>query len=148
MAGVVWKATEVEKEIENDMINRLRQAAVLVRDAAKQNVSVSSDPHKFRDKTYRPGSLKKSIKYKINRKKLTARVGTDIIYGIFQEIGPVMKTRQVARKKSIYTAKNRWRHKPYLRPALHTEQSRLQDILGVTTNAVSHKEIKPSSVLL
>ncbi len=134
---LIWHATELEKEIRAETVKRLKQAAIMVRDAAARKTPVSDKPHTFRGKVYQPGSLKKSWRYRVYSKDLKARVGTDVIYGIFQELGPVM-------------GKKRWKHTPSLRPALHETESQLKDLLGVTSgvSGSSIKELRPTDILL
>lgn len=137
MSKLIWRDTELEKEIRAETAQRLRQAAILVRDSARKRVRESKEPHVFRGETYQPGSLKKSISYRVNSRELKARIGTSLVYGIFQELGPV-------------TSKKRWGFTPYLRPAFHENESQIKDILGVNAgvSASNIKDLKPSDILL
>src|SRR3972149_3374242 len=184
-ATLVWNQTELEKEVQAEMKARLRQAASVVRDAARNNVLQSDKEHEYRGKIYPPGSLKKSISYKVGywkraatvsgepnidyKDNLIARIGTSLLYGVFQEIGPVKETklyrkREVSKIRSgtkkgrrwVYQSKstiNRWRFKPWLRPAFHQTESEVKRILGVGGNILlktkgTGEKFKPSDVLL
>lgn len=138
MASVLkWYEVELEREIRAETAKRLRQAAILVRDSARKKVRKSKEPHTFRGEVYQPGSLRKSISYRVNSRELKARIGTSLVYGIFQELGPV-------------TSKKRWGFTPYLRPAFHENESQIKDILGVNAgvSASNIKDLKPSDILL
>lgn len=138
MASVLkWYEVEFEREIRAEMAQRLRQAAILVRDSARKKVRKSKEPHTFRGEVYQPGSLRKSISYRVNSRELKARIGTSLVYGIFQELGPV-------------TSKKRWEYTPYLRPAYHESESQIKDILGVGAGVSGSniKDFKPSDILL
>lgn len=138
MASVLkWYEVELEREIRAETAKRLRQAAILVRDSARKKVRKSKEPHTFRGEVYQPGSLEKSISYRVNSRELKARIGTSLVYGIFQELGPV-------------TAKKRWGFTPYLRPAFHENESQIKDILGIGAgvSASNIRDLKPSDILL
>ena len=135
-----WRSTELEKEVMELEKSLLRQAAIVIRDAARSKVAVSDKPHKFRGKEYAPGSLKKSISYKMitegtHKDELKARVGTGLVYGIFQELGAVK-------------ANKTWKFKPFLRPALHEKESEIKGILGVSGNIIGKSNLKPSGILI
>lgn len=136
-----WRSTELEKEVRELEKSLLKKAAIVIRDSARIKVAVSDKSHKFRGKEYPPGSLKKSITYKIitegtHKDELKARVGTGLVYGIFQELGAVK-------------AGKTWKFKPFLRPALHEKESEIKGILGVTGNIAGRSNIlKPSGILL
>lgn len=138
-----WYQTEVEREIENEVISRLRKAAAIVRDKAKSLVRVGTVSHY--EKRYPvygevlpPGTLKKSITFRVSRRLLAAKIGTDYLHGIFQELGTVSKT------------KRKWAFTPFLRPAAHQTESQVKEILGVTggianTGAMKYK---PNDILM
>lgn len=134
---LVWRETEIEKEVRAEVTERLRQAAIVVRDAAKRKVAVSDKSHTYRGRVFPPGSLKKSLSYKVNSKNLTARIGTSLVYSIFQELGPVGSER-------------RWKYTPFLRPAFLETESQVKALLGVTSGVLASniKKLKPSDILL
>ena len=160
-AKLVWHQTEVEKELYKELQARMHEAGKVVRDAAKAKVRISDDPHVFRGKTYAAGTLKKSISYRVFNKKeaftasgefnidfkdtLILRIGTGVIYGVFQELGPKSDVRTVRTahkfgKRNVETGKivpvwksaraNRWKFNPFLRPAWLEKQWEVMAILG------------------
>lgn len=69
-----WYLTEAEKEYRDDMGARLRKAAILVRNSARSKAPVGDKPHKENrypvyGKILEPGTLKKSITYRVDKKK-------------------------------------------------------------------------------
>lgn len=141
---LVWNQTELEKEVQSEMKSRLKEAAIIIRDSARSKAPVSAEAHIFRGKTYQPGSLKKSIGYKIiteggiYKDQIKARVGTSLVYGIFQELGAV-------------TGKREWKHKPFLQPAFHEKEAEIKETLGVGKNILgrtSGTSLKPADILL
>lgn len=139
-AALRWYDTELEREIRGETVKRLREAATIIRDAAKQKVSVGDKPHFEKrypvyGKMLDPGTLKKSISYKINSKDLTARIGTDYIYGIFQELGAV-------------SGKRKWKYRKFLRPTFHEKESEIKEILGVGAGLAGGRGLKPTDILL
>lgn len=185
MSKLIWNQVELEKEIQEEAKRRLTQAAIVVRDSARGKVSVSKGdkPHWFRGKEYKPGSLRKSISYRVGYWKrpftvagelnvdykdvLIARIGTPLIYGIFQELGPkkgtkLYKKREVAKirtkqkkgRRYVYQSKstvNRWKFQPFLRPAFHETEAQVKNILGVTGNVfvgAGKTELIPQSIIL
>lgn len=182
---LVWNQTGLEKEVQAEMKSRLKEAAEVVRNAARNNVLQSDKAHEYRGRIYPPGSLKKSISYRVGywkrpttvsgeqnidyKDNLIARIGTSLLYGVFQEIGPVKETklyrnREVSKIRSsskkgrrwVYQSKstvNRWKFKPWLRPAFHQTESEVKRILGVGGNILlktkgTGDKFKPSDVLL
>ena len=152
-----WNHTELEKEVIKESRQRLSDSAKLIRDAARSKVRVSSDAHVFRGKVYIPGSLKKSIRYKlINtgegfKDEFKARIGVDTVYGVFQELGPVNSTRTIklrnlpkvekagarTRNRMVYQSReqrNTWKFTPFLRPSFHEKEGDIKNIMGVGTN--------------
>ena len=139
---LVWNQVELEKTVQAEMKARLKEAAIIIRDSARSKAPVSDKPHIFRGKTYASGSLKKSIGYKIiteggiYKDEMKARIGTSLIYGIFQELGPV-------------TGKRNWKHKPFLQPAFHEKEAEIKETLGVGKNILGRtKGLKPADILL
>ncbi len=141
---LIWNSSELEKEVQDEMKARLKEAAIIIRDSARSKAPVSDKPHVFRGKTYAPGSLKKSIGYKIiteggiYKDQIKARIGTSLVYGIFQELGAV-------------TGKREWKHKPFLQPAFHEKEAEIKETLGVGKNILgrtSGTSLKPADMLL
>ena len=141
---LVWNQTELEKEVQSEMKSRLKEAAIIIRDSARSKAPVSAEAHIFRGKTYQPGSLKKSIGYKIiteggiYKDQIKARIGTSLIYGIFQELGPV-------------TGERKWKHEPFLQPAFHEKEAEIKETLGVGKNILGRTKgtsLKPADILL
>ena len=139
---LVWHQTELEQLVRSTMKENLKQAAIIIRDSARSKAPISDKPHIFRGKTYEPGSLKKSIGYRIfteggiYKDEMKARIGTSLIYGIFQELGPV-------------TGEKEWKYKPFLQPAFHEKESEIKETLGVGKNILGRtKGLKPADILL
>lgn len=141
---LVWNQVELEREIQAEMKARLKEAAIIIRDSARSKAPVSDKAHVFRGKTYQPGSLKKSIGYRviteggIYKDQIKARIGTSIVYGIFQELGAV-------------TGKREWKHKPFLQPAFHEKETEIKETLGVGKNILGRTKgtsLKPADILL
>ncbi len=138
---LVWHQTELEQLVRSTMKENLKQAAIIIRDSARSKAPVSDKAHVFRGKTYAPGSLKKSIGYKvitegIYKDEMKARIGTSLIYGIFQELGPVTGDKQ-------------WKHKAFLQPAFHEKEAEIKETLGVGKNILGRtKGLKPADILL
>ena len=141
---LIWNSSELEKEVQAEMKSRLKEAAIIIRDSARSKAPVSAEAHVFRGKTYQPGSLKKSISYKviteggIYKDQIKARIGTSLVYGIFQELGAV-------------TGKKEWKHKPFLQPAFHEKEAEIKETLGVGKNILGRTKgtaPKPADILL
>lgn len=140
---LIWNTNAFEKELQAEMKARLKEAAIIIRDSARSKAPVSEKAHVFRGKTYEPGSLKKSIGYKVitegvYKDQIKARIGTSLVYGIFQELGAV-------------TGKKEWKHKPFLRPAFHEKESEIKETLGVGKNILGRTKgtsLKPADILI
>jgi len=134
MASVFqWYTKRLDKEVKDETVLRLRMAAQLVQRAAKAKVRVDT------------GGLKKSIRYRINKKRLVARVGTNKVYGIFQELGPVVGGTSYQRSERRKAANKQWTFTPYLRPAFHENESAIKAILGVTGDVLVGTKMKLSA---
>jgi hypothetical protein len=139
MASIfTWYTKRLDKEIKDETVLRLRTAARLVQKAAKAKVRVDT------------GGLKKSIRYRINKKHLVARVGTNKVYGIFQELGPVVGGTSYQRSERRKAANKQWAFTPYLRPAFHENEAAIKAILGVTEDVLVGTKMKltPSEMLI
>lgn len=151
-----WYLTEVEKEYQNEMAARLRTAAILVRNSARSKAPVGSKLHKESrypayGKVLEPGTLKKSITYRVNKKELKARIGTNYVYGLFQELGPVAGNASYIRSQKRINMNRAWKFKPYLRPAFHEKEREIKSILGITGDILvggDKMRLKPSDFLL
>lgn len=143
MSKLIWRQVELEKEVQAEMKSRLKEAAIIIRDSARSKAPVSEKAHVFRGKTYAPGSLKKSIGYKVitegvYKDEIKARIGTSLVYGIFQELGPV-------------TGNRKWKHKAFLQPAFHEKESEIKETLGVGKNILGRTKgtsLKPADILI
>lgn len=151
---LTWNHTELEKDTIKETLGRLTKALKLLRDTAKSKVAVSDDPHKFRGKVYAPGTLKKSIGFRIKavnsfRDEFEGRVGVGVVYGIFQELGPVTGKVNYHRSQKRILANRKWKFKPFLRPSFHEKEDELKKILGVNQNIFASTGLnKAASVLL
>lgn len=151
-----WYLTEAEKEYRDDMGARLRKAAILVRNSARSKAPVGDKPHKENrypvyGKILKPGTLKKSITYRVDKKKLKARIGTSYVYGIFQELGPVTGKTDYYRSPKRIALNRKWRFKPFLRPAFHEKEREIKSILGIFGDILvggDKMRLKPSDILL
>jgi HK97 gp10 family phage protein len=94
-ANVKWYAAEVEKHVMGTAAERVEKAAILLKNAVKEELSTAysgkasaegEPPHK------RTGRLRASINHEVDKAKATARVGTNLKYGKFLELG----TRKMA----------------------------------------------------
>ena len=126
-----WNHTELEKEVIKESRGRLTKALKLLRDTAKSKVAISDDPHIFRGKVYAPGSLKNSIGFRVKagnsfKDEFKGRVGAGVVYGIFQELGPVTGKANYARSQKRISANRKWKFKPFLRPAFHEKEDELK----------------------
>lgn len=151
-----WYLTEAEKEYRDDMGARLRKAGILVRNSARSKAPVGDKPHKENrypvyGKILEPGTLKKSITYRVDKKKLKARIGTNYVYGLFQELGPVAGNASYIRSQKRINMNRAWRFKPFLRPAFHEKEREVKSILGITGDILvggDKMRLKPSDILL
>lgn len=153
---LIWNSSELEKEVQAEMKPRLKEAAIIIRDSARSKVSVSAEPHVFRGETYQPGSLEKSIGYKVitegvYKDEIKARIGTSLVYGIFQELGPVTGKTSYYRSSKRIEAHREWKFKPWLRPAFHEKEAEIKETLGVGRNILGRTKgtsLKPADILL
>lgn len=123
----------VKKALKDDTIKRLRVAAEVVRGNVVKLLSVSGHTKtKIREKEFpfryrvvyiaskpnepphlQTGTLRKSIYYRVDESKLTARVGTNLRYGFFLEIGTT-----------------KMNPRPFLRPGLWKSMERIKRIFS------------------
>lgn len=95
-----WNGKQHKKRMENAIIIALRQCALLVEAEAKRICPVDT------------GRLRASITYEIDENGLIARVGTNVEYAIYVEMGTWKMVAQ-----------------PYLRPALEKLRPKIMAIL-------------------
>jgi len=102
MNNVKWYGKAVEKEVHGITVAKLTQAALLVERDAKKTVRVDT------------GRLRASITHEIDPKDLKARVGTNVKYGVWVEVGS-----------------EKWPGgAPYWRPALAANQGNIKRLFG------------------
>lgn len=96
-----WKGDELKKLVKFDAAQRIEVAAILLKNAIKEDLSEpfppASDegepPHK------RTGRLRASMSHEVDKEALTARVGSNVLYAKFLELGTVkMAARPFLRK--------------------------------------------------
>ncbi len=127
-----WHGAEAQRRIEKELADRLTKAAIHVKNKAKINISQSqptmlihprtggsrrigldpSQPGEFPKKV--SGFLRNRVNHEVDRRRLIARVGTNVPYGKWLEIG----TR-------------RMRSRPWLRRTLMMEASFIRRQFGV-----------------
>jgi len=99
-----WKGDEFKKLVKLDAGQRLEVAVILLKNEVKQDLSIpyppASSPDDFPHK--RTGRLRASIAHEVDRENLEARVGTNLAYGKFLEIG----TRFMAARSFLRRAFN------------------------------------------
>ena len=129
MTRVVWRGKKVFGRTKAETVIRMGQAVLFVQGQTKQllnrsqplrtlssGIRVGLDPSKPGEPPKRvEGSLLRSIttQVEVTTKKIIGRVGTNISYARFLELGT-----------------SRIRQRPYLRPALSKSQPALKKILG------------------
>ena len=92
-AKVTWHGDSFLKNLERNILVRLRRAGVFLERDIKRSLSTSSRP--IPDNRSKPGGtphadtggLRKSIFWDINKRKLLVIVGTPLKYGLWLEIG-------------------------------------------------------------
>lgn len=102
MAKVVWYGDKLTKQVSLKCFQAMRKICLLIEADAKRYCPVDT------------GRLRDSITHEIEKGKdrVTGRVGTNVVYGVFQEYG----TRYQSGK-------------PYLRPALEKNKSKIKQLL-------------------
>jgi HK97 gp10 family phage protein len=88
-ADFKWYGNEAKKLIRGTMVQRLEKAAILVKNATKEEISEPSPPtsepgeapHKH------TGRLRASISHQVDKDALKAYVGTNVKYGKWLELG-------------------------------------------------------------
>jgi HK97 gp10 family phage protein len=125
-----WNGDQYLKELEEKLARNVERAAIHLVNEIKENLNISGDPFKASSgasgvhyKNENPsqpgemphkmlGDLQRSITYEIEADKLSAKVGTNIDYGAWLELG----TSKMAAR-------------PYLRPTLAQEQDTIKNII-------------------
>lgn len=112
---IVWKPEQLEQVVKANAAQRLQVAAIHLTNVIKQDLSAPSppvsapgtSPHK------ELGRLRASINNAVDKDKLVARVGTNVTYGKFLELG----TRHMEAR-------------PFLRKNLNEQMPTLKKIIG------------------
>ena len=110
--ALMWHGDEAIRRVNGTMVQRLQGAAMYVRGEARKNISVGqptrlthpvaggsrrvglepSAPGEYPKKV--TGQLRQSVSWEVDEKRLTARVGTNLDYGMWLELGTrLMKAR-------------------------------------------------------
>ena len=113
-----WHGEEFKRQIADEMAKNMEAAAIHLKGEIKQSLAVgnidSSSPSEAGDPPRRvTGRLSGSIAHEVDRVRLIARVGTNVLYGKFLELG----TRKMAAR-------------PFIRPGLEKARHRIGRILA------------------
>lgn len=114
---IKWNGAEFTSQLAKSNAQRLTRACIYLANKVKENISEPSNhgdtpsapgepPHKD------TGRLRSSISYEVDAQEMKGRVGTNVTYGKFLELG----TESLAAR-------------PFLRSTLAEETSAIQDIL-------------------
>jgi len=143
VSNVKWNGDDFKRQAQAEMVRRLERASIVVERHAKRLISVSGTgvqtktgvirkvkggpggkgktvygafpsapgepPHK------QTGHLRRSVTHEVNNTKLFARIGTNVTYGRFLELG----TKRMAPR-------------PWLRRSLSETSAKVKQILGGT----------------
>jgi HK97 gp10 family phage protein len=111
-----WRGEELKRYIRNNAAERLESAAIFLKSRVKEELSIPSGkgnrsnagepPHK------ETGRLRASISHEVDKSEIKARVGTNVTYGKFLELG----TRFMAAR-------------PFLTATLHKYAEQLRQII-------------------
>ena len=100
-----WKGPEALKKIQNESVQRLEGACMFIRGKARQNISRAQPSRLYHTKagmSYRvglspsepgeypkklSGRLRLSVTYEVNDVTMEARVGTNVPWGLWLEMG-------------------------------------------------------------
>ena len=105
-----WRGEEFKKSLHQKKVERLERAAITLQVAVKEAISEPSNkgaspsdpgqpPHKD------TGRLRGSISHEVDGEILVARIGTNVVYGKFLELG----TRKMAARSFLQATLNRIR---------------------------------------
>lgn len=112
--SMTWRGDDFVKYIRKNCGERLEAAAIYLKTKVKENISEPSPPPSpegtFPHKD--TGRLRASISHEVDKSAQVARVGTNVIYGKFLELG---SSKMAAR--------------PFLRSTLNIEGKAIADIL-------------------
>lgn len=102
-AKVKWHGDKLIKEVGLKCFQNIEKACLLVEGDAKRMVAVDT------------GRLRASITHEVEKKgdEVMGRVGTNVVYGVFQEYG--------SSKMAAH---------PFLRPALESNKGKIKRLLG------------------
>ena len=87
-----WKGDELKKLVKLEYSKRLEAAAILLKNDIKESISEPSNHGRTPSEPGEPphkesGRLRASISHEMNEDKSVARVGTNVLYGKFLELG-------------------------------------------------------------
>lgn len=109
--SVIFKShlKEVEKNLSDDLFNKMQRAGIIVRDQAKDNVNKTGNEHP----QVQTGQLINSINTQTSKEgnEIITEVGTNVLHGRYLEL-------------SART------HYPWLMPAVELKKSELKSMLG------------------
>ncbi len=116
MAGVSvkWHGEKLKAETEAEFIRRLHVASITLKNEIKEQISAPSPPpsaggeYPHKD----TGRLRASISNEVDNAAKTARVGTNVLYGKFLELG----TKKMAAR-------------PFLRPTFDKLKAQIMEIM-------------------
>jgi HK97 gp10 family phage protein len=96
-----WRGEDLKKLVKFTAAQRMEVAAILLKNAIKEDLSEpfppASEPGEPAHK--RTGRYRASISHEVDKEALTARVGSNLLYAKFLELGTVnMAARPVLRK--------------------------------------------------
>ena len=113
-----WHGEEFERQVRKALADNLVAAAIHLKGEIKQSLSVGNLTGKYPSEPGEPprkvgGLLGEKIAHEVDRVRLIARVGTNLLYGKFLELG----TRKMAAR-------------PFIRPGLEKARHRIGRILA------------------
>ncbi len=112
--GLNWYGPEVKAKLDSQLVKNLHRAAITYKNEVKRVLSESPPASAPGEPPHRDtGRLRASISHEVDESAKTARVGTNVKYGKFLELG----TSKMAAR-------------PYLRPTWDRLQEQLKKILA------------------
>ncbi len=138
-----WHGAEVEAAVRAQMIRNLRAAAIIVRNAARENVRPGG-PSGFRTSSGGRGLLGR-IGIAVDESKMIAKVGcnldgaqtnTDVVYARIHELGGVITPKRAKALHFVIDGKHYTSQRvvipprPYLRPALDNNRVNIKRALA------------------
>lgn len=107
----IWRGTTFNSRVKNALVKRLRAAAFVVEGEAKRSMRQRGPSTPGTPPGVQTGTLRSSVTTEVNAAELTARVGTNLEYAPYLELG----TRKMEAR-------------PFLQPALEKSRLRIQQI--------------------